>query len=114
MELKPCPFCGNKVIITRTDEGHTCNRCGSVGYWDWNTRPIEDELRAELRKWQTGEIVGIEFVPMMINHLEAKNAKLREALNLACMYAQDDEHDWADIVRVTSNALLEKGPLEVE
>lgn len=34
-------------------------------------------------------------------------AKLREALNLACIYAQDDEHDWSDIVRVTSNALLE-------
>jgi hypothetical protein len=73
-----------------------------------------DRLRAELRKWQTGEIAGIEFVPKMVDHLEAKNAKLREALNLACMYAQDDEHDWADIVRVTSNALLGINPLEVE
>lgn len=47
-KLKPCPFCGNTIIITRTGEGHTCNRCGSVGYWDWNTRPIEDELRSQL------------------------------------------------------------------
>lgn len=32
-------------------------------------------VEAELRKWQTGEIVGIEFVPKMFNELELKNAR---------------------------------------
>ena len=59
-ELKPCPFCGrNKYLETQYEKGdHSvyCNYCGATGSFRvgdnseldlWNTRPIEDALRAE-------------------------------------------------------------------
>lgn len=70
-ELKPCPFCGSKALtnifldyedIENPPTEVTCEneRC-IYGWWlspkDWNTRPIEDDLRkriAELeaeRRW---------------------------------------------------------------
>lgn len=56
---------------------------------DWLTMHAEiNTLRAELRKWQTGEIVGIEFVPKMFDSLEkdrdnavAERDNLRRALD---------------------------------
>ncbi len=60
-ELKACPFCGEPVAIEwkfiEDSEGYThrhewieCTGCVR-DFWpvsDWNTRPIEDALRAEL------------------------------------------------------------------
>ena len=49
-ELKPCPFCG--VVPVRHDGGmlstcaHAVSRANIVA--DWNKRPTEDALRAEL------------------------------------------------------------------
>lgn len=50
-ELKPCPFCGSEA----TDEANYCACCNPdcefVGWFflkeQWNTRPVEDALRAE-------------------------------------------------------------------
>jgi hypothetical protein len=56
--LKPCPFCGKHVDqrrkgrTQRLDRGIECGHCVATGPWrdlreaDWNTRPIEDALRA--------------------------------------------------------------------
>lgn len=66
-ELKPCPFCGGKEIIFCDDFTEygilffaTCESCGAmaggtnnrehqkeIALESWNTRPIEDALRAE-------------------------------------------------------------------
>ena len=67
-EPKPCPFCGGKnpIIVrdvqypdtpnARTWYAIECNICDATGDWDlgesgaiakWNTRPVEDALRAE-------------------------------------------------------------------
>jgi hypothetical protein len=40
-------------------------------------------LRGELRKWQTGEIVGIEFVPKMVDQLEKERDQARAELEAA-------------------------------
>lgn len=53
-ELKACPFCG-KEATTLEDDGITFVQCGydecpSLAWLtveEWNTRPIEDALRAE-------------------------------------------------------------------
>lgn len=53
-ELKPCPFCGMKDEA-RYDKAHNgayifrCQWCGAEvrSQDDWNSRPIEDSLRAE-------------------------------------------------------------------
>ena len=59
-ELKPCPFCGSMNIRKPIGEdGWMCKTCGSKGFVDWNTRPIEDalesrisELKAKIDNWQ--------------------------------------------------------------
>jgi hypothetical protein len=58
-ELKPCPFCGGTNICT--EKGINLNYCDScsaeANIEHWNTRPIEDELRARIaelegeRRW---------------------------------------------------------------
>jgi Lar family restriction alleviation protein len=64
-QLKPCPFCGGQNVKCdneRDKRGYTvyfgkCFDCGAMGHdtrnYDkataaWNTRPIEDALRAQL------------------------------------------------------------------
>jgi len=52
-ELRPCPFCGvDYYEISGPQELGAivvCNECGASAksIVDWNTRPIEDALRAE-------------------------------------------------------------------
>lgn len=62
-ELKPCPFCGhNEYLETQYENGDHwvyCDYCGATGsvhvgdnseFDLWNTRPIEDALRAEVER----------------------------------------------------------------
>jgi len=67
-ELKPCPFCGTTVVSIEIDGLYRWVECGNASCLasvkprsflvdagnanhivatDWNTRPIEDALRAE-------------------------------------------------------------------
>jgi len=56
-ELKPCPFCGSENVVRlpyndRADI-ERCKNCNltiivPLGFTMWNTRPIEDELRARI------------------------------------------------------------------
>jgi hypothetical protein len=83
-ELKPCPFCGEKAEIRVKQwidgEGYPdklvwveCPDCGDTHRPDnWNTRPIEDALRAEL---ETAYFEKAEF--------QESNTRLREALGRA-------------------------------
>jgi len=67
MKLKPCPICGGKAIMAWDDfvEVSICRcddpKCG-FELWggtaeQWNTRPIEDELRTEINKLSTVYVV---------------------------------------------------------
>ena len=54
-DLKPCPFCGGEVVREATGVGQItevscgeCGRCLQISDEEWNRRPIEDALRAEL------------------------------------------------------------------
>lgn len=50
MKMLPCPFCGSDADISAvsSDDDPHCFICGfSVFRETWNTRPIEDTLRAE-------------------------------------------------------------------
>jgi len=54
---KRCPFCKSRNIIFYVDALHSgtkgkCENCGATSgcidnVWNWNSRPIEDALRAE-------------------------------------------------------------------
>lgn len=55
IELRPCPFCGEKPFFNDMPTppyglGVSCinPHCVSNSPENWNTRPIEDELRAEI------------------------------------------------------------------
>ncbi len=80
-ELKPCPFCGSSGAIldeplNEDEYGCFCNAlCGAIGPCDedgekavefWNTRPIEDALRAriaELEEKQRWRVVANGELP---------------------------------------------------
>ncbi len=80
-ELKPCPFCGGKGHIYRNYsaggigiDGHfiMCENCRAESPFDlsesdtgksWNTRPIEDALRAELEKAKERELTTCKWSP---------------------------------------------------
>lgn len=55
-ELKPCPFCGvtSELVVGRVYANHTrhCILNAQLVYdfqkTSWNTRPVEDSLRAKL------------------------------------------------------------------
>jgi hypothetical protein len=57
-ELKPCPFCGGKAWVFDGDSVGCENTCINGDPTDgdlptfktWNTRPIEDELRADNKR----------------------------------------------------------------
>ena len=86
--LKRCPFCGNEAEFNSDEfgEGVCCKSCGATmhnGVYgeegrklasaDWNSRPIEDELRGKIEK------------------LEAENKRIREAMGVILDEAQKDE-----------------------
>ena len=56
-ELKPCPFCGGTKLVSypvwedRFRHVVDCQGCGTrVKSALWNTRPIEDQLRARIKE----------------------------------------------------------------
>ena len=58
-ELRPCPFCGSEQPQDSKDDGNvpyefgmsrSCKFCSAAVNLGWNTRPIEDELRARIAK----------------------------------------------------------------
>jgi hypothetical protein len=68
-ELKPCPFCGRTPNPDWTDESYiecTNRKCSLYGYGmstgDWNTRPIEDELRARIAELEAKHKVAFGLV----------------------------------------------------
>ena len=46
-ELKPCPFCGGNNCGVRAGTDEIWCVCGGHSPHGWNSRPIEDALRAE-------------------------------------------------------------------
>lgn len=52
-ELKPCPTCGKPPIQFGVLNAYRCEKCAKNSGWmsekDWNTRPIEDGLRGEIK-----------------------------------------------------------------
>lgn len=86
-ELRPCPFCGSdKVFINRIDDVYCdlCNENFGNALRHWNTRPIEDELDAELADTrillhQLEEVAARK--QDRLDAAEAKLARVREWLD---------------------------------
>jgi hypothetical protein len=75
-ELKRCPFCGNEPQLLEGAKRVFCGNplCGMGGSMDlkfWNTRPIEDELNAELKNAK-------ELLEMAMGEADKLNAKIKE------------------------------------
>ena len=54
-DLKPCPACGCKHIRPQIDNGGECENCELLMF-DWNKRPLEEALEAELAKYRGMEV----------------------------------------------------------
>ena len=90
-KLKPCPFCGGTKICTEKGINlNYCDNCSAESNVErWNTRPIEDELRAEnvrLNSW-------LDEVIKQGNYLE-------HTLRLAYEHVNGHAfvHGWRDMV----------------
>ena len=53
-ELKPCRVCGSKAMVIAKDlcvcSNYSCPSLGGFSFDEWNARPLEDALRAQLEK----------------------------------------------------------------
>ena len=95
-ELKACPFCGSEAIIPTNLDGTptdyeatycTCSNddcliaCEWVPIESWNTRPIEDALKARIAELEEFKMIvegcGFEVItePPVLNHPERKILK---------------------------------------
>jgi len=61
-ELKACPFCGsNNIRPAQEESGVICRNCGTEGYHSWNTRPLEDALRARIAELEASDKYDTEL-----------------------------------------------------
>lgn len=94
-ELKACPFCGSVASDPRESEVYQdCVKCDDCGYHletdIYNTRPIEDGLRAKLEAVAAAGLRDTKLAMSLYGEREnlraeleqarAENARLREAL----------------------------------
>ena len=119
-EFKPCPCCGkiNRVILYSTfcyaDEkisnirfGVKCNKCGieigmfrkkEIAIKRWNTRPAEDDLRAEVESLKEAlrgmrelwDALGGQVPPVLG---EQKYIRAKNLLNAPCTNKESDGKD---------------------
>lgn len=85
-ELKPCPFCGYRAVKL-SSKSVSCRAPGCAGIvgffteYTWNIRPIEDELRAEIRtlELRTETLASVsDTQEVKYRKVRAENKKLRE------------------------------------
>jgi hypothetical protein len=107
-EIKACPFCGDTHPIldepyNEDEYGVFCNvKCGATGPCDedgeyavklWNTRPIEDALKAEIERLK-GNIAALENdLPLQqaTEELAAVNAAHERDTALALRYYEENK-----------------------
>lgn len=145
-KLKPCPFCGSddRIILIPSDNSLMadyrskdevyCRDCGANQYAlgklkaikKWNTRPVEDALRAEnetlkakLKEYEDMGTAAYLYAKSedkdRITKLEADNARMREALedlevNLVYLYGTDNQYEYqasGSPLKVINQALKE-------
>lgn len=110
-ELKPCPFCGKvdiEIVENEGEEWIMCDTCTSAmmniseaSIENWNTRPIEDDLRAEIERIKSAAICaycdGVVPIGSITLHVElcdkhpisklrAENERLNKAIEALGKY----------------------------
>ena len=76
-ELKPCPFCGSVEVEaedhpTSPERMVACGGCGCGAFVsDWNTRPGEDRLAAEVAALKEQNATGVGMTDKMEEYLAA-------------------------------------------
>jgi hypothetical protein len=103
--LKPCPFCNSDPKLEGDDHWwYAVCRCGADGGADqtakkaieiWNTRPIEDALRAQLAEAQA-EVDRLEKELVLHNSKPLRNKPIEGKVYIG-------EHDPNIIVRFGDN-----------
>lgn len=117
--VKPCPFCGEILIIRPRSDGITAIEChtqscpGRPGWTNieqWNRRPIEDALRASIAAKDT-EIKRLRKA--------LDNLNIAAALDMRYSDSDNEEKAWESLKRLTeamreANALLNQSAQEGE
>ncbi len=102
-ELKACPFCGkvDSCYVDFDDTLYECKTCGATCHSldDWNGRPLEDALRAEIadlehnRRDNTALLWKVEQQQREIERLRAEIAAYIESNPVLRDYSDDSVWD---------------------
>jgi Lar family restriction alleviation protein len=123
-ELKPCPFCGGapaEIIFPEECNGNHLVRCTACGLAvdgahsvaeavrRWNTRPIEDELRADATLWRdhVGQRQAMHYTWAIMED-EAKTF----FGDVADLRAKWDAIPWGPIIACAGIASFQRGAPE--
>jgi len=111
MDLKPCPFCGG-TSIRRLRLHYDCLDCGGRNnFANWNTRPLEDALKAKLASCQEAD--AVEYRDGVIANLQgmieaglAREAGLKAKLDVAARLAESTRECVGEVVDGSEAARL--------
>ena len=118
-ELKSCPFCGSKPVPTYANKNRFCcptNHCPNAYYpftvEQWNTRPIEDTIRASCAEWKADTKRLAELIEAQLNAYDLMGCdgvksiteegykKLECAFNAHTMLVEKDkEGKWNELAK---------------
>jgi IS5 family transposase len=88
-ELKPCPFCGSSDVKEYTDKSIHCRQCGAESGVDWNTRPLEDSLRAQLAEKDAELDAADAALTHIVDCMKNPNNRGSKTLLQTCRFFDD-------------------------
>ena len=82
-ELKPCPFCGGTNCGVRAGTDQIWCVCGGHSPYGWNSRPIEDKLRAENERLREALEEIVDYQVYRFRLLPHQNELLEKVVEIA-------------------------------
>lgn len=109
-ELKPCPFCGQKVYAQNT-HGQVYIRCGRCRHTaterEWQARPLEDAKDAEIEALEKQNL-------LLVQSLKVLNAYVATFPHVATGALKREDFQQTDELMEDVRRLLKLHQLEVE
>jgi len=96
--LKPCPFCGEMPEVEPNGDCYCDNYIcpmapDSYMPGDWNTRPIEDDLRKRIAELENEHNVWLIGASNAVKNLEARIAELEAEIDQLTADSTDERQD---------------------
>jgi Zn ribbon nucleic-acid-binding protein len=128
-ELRSCPFCGNNYKVMKLIEDVYYVECLNCGYEilhkDWQSRPIESALEAQVKDMQAeiDRLIELQrIMPLVADRRGAElsdmHSRLKEAvgeINRMLAKCNPEEHIWQyHTMKLTLSIILQYFPEELK